>query len=126
MSIAALLLPAVLIAGAPTGGPIQRAPAGLADRKNPFEGDARARRAGEKLFASECAGCHGAKGVGSRRAPALNGGEVRDAQPGALFWVLRNGSLWRGMPSFAHLPEARRWQIVVYLKSLDVHGQKVP
>ena len=126
MKIVALLLPAVLFAGAPTGGVIRRAPAGFADRRNPFEGDERARRAGQKLFASECAGCHGVNGAGSRRAPALNRGEVRDAQPGALFWVLRNGSLWRGMPSFAHLPEARRWQIIVYLKSLDAQGQKSP
>jgi len=33
--------------------------------------------------------------------------------------VLRNGSLRHGMPSFAHLPEQQRWQIVTYLKSLQ-------
>jgi mono/diheme cytochrome c family protein len=43
---------------------------------------------------------------------------VRQAPPGAIFWVLRNGALWRGMPSFSHLPEQQRWQIVTYLKSL--------
>ena len=41
-----------------------------------------------------------------------------EASPGALFWVLRNGSLKRGMLSFAHLPEAQRWQIITYLKTL--------
>jgi mono/diheme cytochrome c family protein len=43
---------------------------------------------------------------------------VREAEPGKLFWILRNGSLRHGMPSFAHLPEEQRWQIVMYLKSL--------
>ena len=27
---------------------------------------------------------------------------------------LRNGSIWRGMPSFSHLPEEQRWEIVTY------------
>jgi len=52
------------------------------------------------------------------KAPPLNQAEVREASPGALFWVLRNGSLKRGMPSFAHLPDAQRWQIITYLKTL--------
>jgi hypothetical protein len=44
-----------------------------------------------------------------------------DASPGTLFWVLRNGSLRRGMPSFAHLPEPARWQIITFLQ--DRSGQ---
>jgi len=53
-----------------------------------------------------------------KKAPPLNQADVQAAPAGALFWVLRNGSLKRGMPSFAHLPEAQRWQIVTYLKTL--------
>jgi mono/diheme cytochrome c family protein len=52
------------------------------------------------------------------KAPPLNQADVHDASPAALFWVLRNGSLKRGMPSFAHLPEPQRWQIITYLKTL--------
>jgi len=51
------------------------------------------------------------------KAPPLVGQEIHDARSGALFWVLKHGSLRRGMPSFAHLPEARRWQIVTFLKA---------
>jgi high-affinity iron transporter len=80
--------------------------------------DERTRRAGAKLYARECAACHGSNAEGNGKALPLTAPEVRDAPPGALFWVLTNGSLGRGMPSFAHLPTAQRWQIVGYLKSL--------
>lgn len=97
--------------------PLQRAPAKASIKKNPLEGRDDARRAGEKLFARECAACHGSNAEG-QKGPPLRERNVSEAQPGAIFWVLRNGSLWRGMPSFAHLPEPQRWQIVTYLQSL--------
>jgi mono/diheme cytochrome c family protein len=83
---------------------------------NPYVADEDARRAGAKLYERECAACHGRSGEGYGKAPPLSSPSVRRASPGALFWVLRNGSLKRGMPSFAHLPEARRWQIIAYLQ----------
>ena len=97
---------------------VQQAPARTTSVGNPFAGQQRAERAGAKLFARECAPCHGPAGGGMRTAPPLNQADVQEAPPGALFWVLRNGSLKRGMPSFAHLPEAQRWQIITYLRSL--------
>jgi mono/diheme cytochrome c family protein len=85
---------------------------------NPLDGQERAQRAGAKLFARECASCHGRDGMGGLgKAPPLMQSEVYDAPPGALFWILRNGALHRGMPSFAHLPEAQRWQIISWLKA---------
>ena len=100
------------------GDLLQRVPPEAAQCRNPFGGNEKHRRAGEKLFREECAQCHGrdAKGIG--KAPPLVSPIVRQAEPGKLFWILRNGSLRRGMPSFAHLPEDQRWQIVTYLKSL--------
>ena len=99
--------------------PVQQAPAKENARRNPFAGNKTAERAGAKLFARECAQCHGENGRGGLgKAPPLRQPEVFAAPPGALFWVLRNGVLWRGMPSFAHLPEPQRWQIITYLKSL--------
>jgi mono/diheme cytochrome c family protein len=109
---------AAAAAWARVGTLVQQAPPRGKALSNPFEGQERARRAGVKLFARECAACHGPGGAGMRKAPPLNQADVHEASPGALFWVLRNGSLKRGMPSFAHLPEAQRWQIVTYLKSL--------
>ena len=97
--------------------PLHRAPARVANLRNPLEGDEKARQAGAKLFARECAECHGSHREGVGSAPPLGRVEVYHAPPGALFWVLRNGSLRRGMPSFAHLPEPQRWQIVTYLRA---------
>ena len=62
-----------------------------------------------------CRDANGAGGLG--KEPPLTRPEVYDAPSGALFWVLRNGSLWRGMPSFTHLPEPQRWQIVAWLRT---------
>lgn len=100
------------------GGPVKQAPLAAIQRQNPYEGQQDAQIAGAKLYQRECAACHGAAALGVGKALPLASPVVRDAPPGALFWVLRNGSIWRGMPSFSHLPEQQRWQIVTYLKSL--------
>jgi mono/diheme cytochrome c family protein len=98
--------------------PIQRAPSTTANMSNPFDATEGAQRAGAKLYARECAACHGTNRQGLGKAPALNRAEVYQAAPGTLFWVLRNGSIWHGMPSFAHLPEEQRWQIVSFLGAI--------
>ena len=101
------------------GSLVHQAPPRTATMSNPLEGQERARRAGAKLFARECASCHGANGVGGLgKAPPLRQPDVYRATPGALFWILRNGSLHRGMPSFAHLPETQRWQIITWLTAV--------
>jgi mono/diheme cytochrome c family protein len=103
--------------------PIEQAPAKARGMTNPFAGEERASRAGEKLFRRECAECHGVDAAGGGKAPPLKVPVATNAPPGAIFWVLRNGSLYRGMPSFAHIPEPQRWQIVTYLESLGLRGR---
>ena len=102
---------------------LERPPAKDAARKNPYEllGQTqreRAAQAGRKLFQQECAGCHGKSAEGTRTAPPLVAPTLSGTSTGIIFWVLKNGSLKRGMPSFAHLPDQQRWQIVTYLKTL--------
>lgn len=111
----------VLLTGGAWAGavsPLHRAPPKAAALINPFQGSVQAQRAGKKLFAVECAPCHGPSRQGSGKVPPLNRADVYQAAPGTLFWVLRNGSLKRGMPSFAHLPAAQRWQIVAFLQGV--------
>jgi mono/diheme cytochrome c family protein len=113
-----------LVAGhAQRGTLAQQAPPKSLEAKNPFQGSERAVQAGAKLYRHDCAACHGDRAEGVGKAPPLNRKDIRQAPPGALFWVLRNGSARRGMPSFAHLPEPQRWQIVSYLQSLNGAGQ---
>ena len=112
-------LVAIGMAGGSGGTLVRTAPARASERRNPLEGDGQAERAGAKLYARECATCHGINREGRRNAPSLNRPEIHGAASGALFWVLRNGSLHRGMPSFAHLPEAQRWQIITFLRSRE-------
>lgn len=107
---------------------VQQAPPEAAAVVNPYEGSDDARMAGEKLFHHDCAYCHGANAHGNATAPPLDRPDIRAAAPGALFWVLKNGSLRGGMPSFAHLPAAQRWQIITFIRSLgsgtvDKHGK---
>ena len=108
----------VVAAGERHGSLVQQADPKFVGLRNPYEGDSSAIEAGNKLFQRECAACHGKDARGRGKAPPLVLPDVYRAAPGALFWVLRNGSLKRGMPSYAHLPDQQRWQIVTYLKSL--------
>jgi hypothetical protein len=75
---------------------VQSAPASVTKKRNPFEGNGKAGAAGAKLFARECASCHGVNREGRRKAPPLNHPEVRKAPSGALFlglaeWVASSG-----------------------------------
>ena len=88
-------------------------------RENPLAADANAVAAGGELFRQNCAKCHGAAGEGSGKHPALTSERVRGASAGELQWLLTNGSLKHGMPSWSRLPEPQRWQIVAYLKALQ-------
>ncbi len=88
-------------------------------RTNPLAADADARAAGAKLFLQHCAECHGRDASGGHGRPALVSARIRHASDGELQWLLRNGSLWNGMPSWSSLPEAQRWQLVAYLRGLQ-------
>ena len=104
------------------GSLVQRASSKAHLLTNPFETDAAAPRAGAKLYKRECSACHGKSREGTRKAPPLALPEVYQAAPGTLFWILRNGSLTTGMPSFAQLPEVQRWQIIAFLTRVVREG----
>lgn len=106
---------AAVTACAAGGSLVQQAPPAETRLRNPFAQHEPAQRAGAKLYVRECAHCHGARREGIGKAPPLDRADIYHAAPGALFWVLRNGSRRGGMPSFAHLPEPQRWQIITFL-----------
>ena len=99
---------------------LNKAPEKARNRVNPLESDPDAVAAGRLLFEDHCAECHGDNAEGGKKAPSLRAPEVQSAAPGAIFWVLTNGVVRKGMPVWSRLPEPQRWQLVRYLKSLGV------
>jgi len=100
---------------------LAKAPHKAVARTNPLATDPDAIAAGRKLFGMHCAECHGETaegGHGSKKGPSLRAQEVQEATPGTLFWVLTNGVVRRGMPVWSKLPDAQRWQLVAFVKSL--------
>lgn len=89
-----------------------------AAQANPYRSKPEAAQAGAKLYRRHCAGCHGQEAKGNRHAASLRSPAVRNASDEALYRILTNGVMRRGMPSWAGLPEQQRWQIVTWLKSL--------
>ena len=94
------------------------APTSSSQSKNPYVGQQSAVAAGAKLYTMNCGACHGINGRGTGNIPALSQGATQSAPDGEVFWFITMGSVNNGMPSWASLPEAGRWQIVAYLKSL--------
>ena len=101
--------------------PNWRAPADAASRTNPLAQKPEAAAGGEKLFKRNCVECHGSDGSGlaKKNSADLLLPEVQSQSDGALFWKLTNGNTDRGMPSFSRLPEMQRWQLVLYMRSLE-------
>jgi thiosulfate dehydrogenase len=84
--------------------------------------------AGIKLYAQNCAICHGgaggdptnvAKGL-YQRPPQLGRHGVEDDPVGVTYWKVKHGIRWTGMPAFGPtLSETQLWQLVLFLKTMD-------
>jgi mono/diheme cytochrome c family protein len=97
---------------------LARVPEKARVKRNPFENDPEAARAGKKLFEQHCAECHGKTAGGTKRGPSLHADALQQATPGEIFWVVTNGVVRRGMPAWSKLPEPQRWQVVAFLRGL--------
>lgn len=118
-AICLVLSATLLLAAAGDGLWVSKVPEKDRGRHNPFDGNQSAQAAGAKLFKQNCASCHGDDASGKDRHPTLLSERVRGATPGELEWLLTNGSMRNGMPSWSRLPQPQRWQIVTYLKTLQ-------
>jgi mono/diheme cytochrome c family protein len=98
---------------------LEKAPAKYQQMRNPLAEDKDAPIAGGILFEEHCESCHGKEAVGGKKAPSLRAPEVRNAAPGAIFWILSNGVVRKKMPVWSKLPEPERWQLVTYIRSLN-------
>jgi mono/diheme cytochrome c family protein len=97
-----------------------RAPQSAVARQNPLSDRRELAAGGRKLFARNCAECHGSDGSGNEKKHSadLQLPIVQEQSDGALFWKISNGNTARGMPSWSKLPELQRWQLVLYVRTL--------
>jgi glucose/arabinose dehydrogenase/mono/diheme cytochrome c family protein len=105
-----------------TGSPAQtgsfhNAPASAAAEKDTYLGSANV-QAGQKLFAQNCAACHGPAAQGMGNIPGLAKGPTQTAKPGEIFWYVTHGDKANGMPAWDSIGEHERWQLVTYLRAL--------
>lgn len=94
------------------------APDSAKAQKNPYAGQQDAVDAGKTVYARNCLACHGKTGQGTGNVPSLVGGKLKGVAPGEVFWFITKGSKENGMPSWATLPEQKRWQVVTYVEAL--------
>lgn len=82
---------------------------------------------GDKLFGAECAACHGLNGKTPTdagrwmypRAANLTSSHVQKYSDRELFWIVRNGIRFSGMPAFGKVESDEHiWDIVRYLRTL--------
>jgi len=74
--------------------------------------------AGAKVYGERWSSGHGVDALGRGRRPSLRTDRVRGATDGELMWLLENGELRYGMPSWSGLPEEQRWQVIRFLRTL--------
>jgi mono/diheme cytochrome c family protein len=81
----------------------------------------------DKLFGMECAFCHGVNGPrkmdvgGWMNPPAvdLSSAEVQRYSDRELFWIVKNGIRFTGMPAFGKVEtDEHIWKLVHYLRTL--------
>jgi len=119
-SVLALSMGAALSFAAASASRWQQIPEKDHRQTNPMAGQPEAIAAGALVYREHCQQCHRADAQGDgHKMPSLRSERIRSASDGDIEWFLRQGDLGRGMPSWSSLPQAQRWQIVAYLRSIQ-------
>jgi cytochrome c oxidase cbb3-type subunit 3 len=85
-----------------------------------------AQQPGAAIFASNCAGCHGADGRGGEHAPNIaTAPEVQHLMDRELAGIIRYGISGAGMPAFSSLKQQEVADVVSYLRILQGRGDVV-
>ncbi len=119
VSLLLVLLSAVTLFATADGAWLAKVPASDHQKTNPYQGQPDAIAAGRNIFEEHCAKCHGQNAEGVKKRPSLRTARIQQqATEGDLHWLLVNGSMKKGMPPWAKLPDPQLWQLITYLKSL--------
>ena len=90
---------------------------------------------GQIQFRGSCAACHGFDGRQPSelgrwmypRASDLGSTEVQQWSDAELFWIIKNGIRFAGMPGFGKvLSDEQIWPLVHYLRTLPEEGRSTP
>lgn len=115
-----LFVSASLLLGAAASSHWDRVPEKDHLRNNPVATRPDSVAAGALVYKDHCAQCHRNDAMGDgHKKPALRSDRIKVATDGDLEWFLRQGDLGHGMPSWSSLPEAQRWQLIAYLRSIQ-------
>lgn len=104
----------------------QSIPASSKNAKNPLPDSAEALSRGRRDFHDYCAVCHGDDGVGktqtaagmSPEVPDLHAEHVQKWTDGELFFIIRNGVRFTGMPGW-NFDDDRIWSLVRNVRSFQ-------
>jgi len=105
-------------------------------QSNTVEADAASLAAGKRLFASNCASCHGETAQGDGKAGAtlnpkppnlVDATWIHGSSDGEIFGVIRDGVKDTGMKAFASRMTAHQmWDVVNYLRSIGPDPSSTP
>lgn len=117
------LLIVVLLQTAHASGPdgkwLDKVPPRDHEKTNPYQSQPDAISAGRRIYEDHCMKCHGENAEGNKKHPSLHTDRVQtQATEGDLHWLLVNGYMKKGMPSWSKLPDPQLWQLITYIKSL--------
>ena len=121
------------VAGIALAGLMGLAAGAGADDKNPFAGDAKMAKLGEYQFRINCAFCHGLNARGGGRGPDLSRAQKKHGSSDAdLFRTISQGVPGTAMPAGVNggigvgMTEEEIWQVVTYIRSIEVKAPAVP
>jgi mono/diheme cytochrome c family protein len=104
-------------------------PAGVRDLQNPVAATPENLRDGRIHFADHCASCHGNDGSGDTqigrnlypKAPDMRKAETQKLTDGELFYIIKNGIRFTGMPAWGQdtsEDDRASWHLVSFIRHL--------
>ena len=120
LGLVSLIISGSLLLCAAASSHWERVPEKDHARVNPLSTHPESITAGALIYKEHCEQCHKADAMGDgHKKPSLRTDRIKSATDGDIEWFLRQGDLGHGMPSWSSLPEAQRWQLVSYLRSIQ-------